>query len=171
MTSAPTLDLIKTTIEFVEPYVSSGTQALRPGIPPRPITADIIATGAQEPSAATISITSEHYSQLLDSIRSLASDEEETDRPTDFALALADALLTSAAEKLALDFPAAYVTVGPAGSLRISWVDRERHVRLICGGSTENRSYIYIEHGERHGIAEKVTGDVLAASLLWMMMS
>ena len=174
MTPAPTLDLVKPAIEVVENYSSSGTQPLLSDPSTLSLTEEIASAtqrSAKMASAATVAITSAYYSRLLDSIHALTLEEEEDDRPTNFATELPNKLLSGAAEKLALDFPAAYVTVGPSSSLRISWTDRGRHVRLVCGGSPQNRTYVYLEHGRRHGVAEKLTADGLASSLLWMMTS
>lgn len=169
--TAPTLEFVKPIMEVVEYYRSSGTQSLIPDSSTLLLSDEVSVAGAEKASSGTTSITSEHYSRLLDSIRALKAQEEADDAPTEFATTLAGDVLAGAAENLALNFPGAYVTVGPAGSLRISWSDRGKQVRLICGGSAQNKTYIYLEHGRRHGVAEKVTGDGLASSLRWMMAS
>jgi hypothetical protein len=165
----PALDLNKPTIEVVE-YISSGTRPLvTEPVLPSP-TEELVGAAVRVPSVATTSITSGHYSRLIESIRALILEDEE-DRPTDFASAFAFEVLAGAAERLAMDFPAACVTVGPAGSLRISWTDGGRHVRLICGGSAQNKTYIYFEDKQRHGAIEKFDADNLASILGWMMLS
>jgi hypothetical protein len=173
MTPAATLAGIKPAIEGAENYFSTGTQALVDAYAPS-LTDEVALAAvrrAREPSVATISITSADYRRLMDSIRKLMLEEEEDDRPTFFATDLASSILSRTAEKLALDFPGAYANAGPEGSLRISWACHGGHVRLICGGSPRNKTYIYLERGKFHDVAEKITADGLASSLRWLMAS
>jgi hypothetical protein len=39
----------------------------------------------------------------------------------------------------------------------------------VCGGTAQNKTYIYLERRLRHGLVEKVDADGLASSLRWMM--
>lgn len=126
-----------------------------------------------QPGAGTIAvsssaITSHQYVTTLDRIKDLTTDEDLDERPTDYAYKRALEVLRGAARELTLDFPRASPSVGPNRGLRITWSWDRKEVRLVCGGSENNKSYIYAESGAQNAIEYVVDGSRLADKLRWL---
>ena len=78
-------------------------------------------------------------------------------------------VLAEAARELSLDFPRASVSVGPNRGIRVTWSRGHGEVRLICGGSVANKSYIFSESGSQHGVEYIIDGKHLAQHLRWAL--
>ncbi|MGA2594735.1 MAG: hypothetical protein ABSH32_32960 [Bryobacteraceae bacterium] len=115
------------------------------------------------------SVTSGDYVITLGRIEELRTEENEDDRPSDYANDLGLKVLIEAARELGLRFPRASVSVGANRGLRVTWSYGPREVRLVCGGSTANKSYIYAESGSEHGIECILDGSHLAQHLRWVL--
>ena len=120
-------------------------------------------------SVSADSITSIDYVNTLGRIEELRQEENEDDRPSDHAHDLALKVLVEAARELGSRFPSASASVGANRGLRVTWSYGRREVRLVCGGSTADRSYIYAESGPAHGIEYIVDGSHLAQHLRWVI--
>ena len=121
----------------------------------------------QEPSSGVSAedVTSKDYVITLSRIEDLRQEEEE-DRPSDYAYDRAVALLRGAAQELRLNFLRASASVGPGLGLRITWSSGAQEVRLICGGSPERKTYIYKESSTGgHRVDFDVSGVLLADHL------
>jgi hypothetical protein len=114
-------------------------------------------------------VTSGDYVITLGGIAELKSEVDEEDRPSDHALRSALKVLAETACELSLDFPRASVSVGPNRGLRITWSRGHGEVRLVCGGSAANKSYIYSESGSQHGVEYDVDGKRVAQHLRWAL--
>jgi hypothetical protein len=114
-------------------------------------------------------VTSIDYVITLRRIEELLREENEDDRPSDYAYGVVLKVLLVAARELSLKFPRASVSVGPNRGLRVTWSRGPKEVRLICGGSAANRSYIYSESGSQHGVEFIVDGRQLAQHLRWVL--
>jgi hypothetical protein len=114
-------------------------------------------------------VTSGDYVITLGRIEELRREENEDDRPSDYAYARALNLLIEAARELNLKFPRASASVGPNRGLRITWARGRREVRLILGGNAGNKSYIYSECGSDHAVEYIVDGNHLAQHLCWAL--
>ncbi len=155
--------------------MASGALAYHGGIIRRPDSPGTIAIveieQVQRESAAVSAdtVTGTDYVITLDRISDLRAESEEEDQPSRYAEDLAVQVLADTARMLGVDFPRASVSVGPNRGLRITWSAAGGEVRLICGGSEANRSYIYSEHGDQHGVEHAVTGRHLAQHLRWAL--
>ncbi len=114
-------------------------------------------------------VTSADFVVTLRRIDDLRNDEEEEDRPSDRAYELALMVLAETAALMSLGFPRASASVGPNRGLRITWAWGNREVRLVVGGGSANKSYIYAESGREHGLVYTVDGPHLARHLEWAM--
>jgi hypothetical protein len=114
-------------------------------------------------------VTSAEYVVTLDRIAELNNEAEEEDRPSEYAHDLALKALAETARELALAFPRASVSVGPNRGLRITWSRGPGEVRLVCGGSADNKSYIYSEFGKDHSVGYVVDGRHIGERLRWAL--
>ncbi len=109
------------------------------------------------------------YRKTLERVRALISEEDEADQPSLEAYDRTLALIRDAAQHLGGWFPGAIAaSTGPGRSLRVLWSRNRKEVRLVLGGSTSNRSYIYRREGDRSAVDETLSGDCLAQYLVWM---
>ena len=90
-------------------------------------------------NGASTSITSFDFGVTLDKIRELLTEEDEDDRPSDEAYKRTIVLLRLTAERAGLRFPRAIAATGPGRSVRLIWMEEQREVRLMIGGSADNR--------------------------------
>jgi len=120
-------------------------------------------------SVSSVPVTSPDYAVTLDRIGDLRREELEEDRPTEYAYQGVLNILVGAARELGLDFPRASASVGPNGSLRITWSHGSCEVRLVYGGAAGNGTYIYSELGREHAVDYVVDGDHLAKHLRWAL--
>ncbi|MEK7407587.1 MAG: hypothetical protein AAB225_21115 [Acidobacteriota bacterium] len=102
-------------------------------------------------------------------IEELREEEDEEDRPSEYACEVALELLRKAARELRLEFRRAGVSVGPGGGLRITWSSGAREVRLICGAGPTNKTYVYSESRDGHAVDYAVNGAMLARYLRWVL--
>ena len=114
-------------------------------------------------------LTSGDYVTTLKRIEEFRAEEDEDDRPSDYACQKARELLRQAAKELRFDFRRARVSVGPGRSLRLTWSSRDREARLICGGGPANKTYIYSESPAGHTVDYIVDGARLARYLCWVL--
>lgn len=120
-------------------------------------------------AVSSYSVTSGEYVITLDRIADLNNEPDEEDRPSDYAKGTALKALAETARELALAFPRASVSVGPNRGLRITWSRGPGEVRLVCGGSIDNKSYIYTEFGKDHSVGYVVDGRQIAERLRWAL--
>lgn len=123
----------------------------------------------QASTAVSDTIASGDYGTTLARVEQLRREDIEDDRPSEFAYQCALNVLVEAGRELGLKFPRASASVGPNRGLRITWSLAAKEVRLICGGTPANRSYIYSESGPNHGVDHTVNGDQLAQHLRWAL--
>jgi len=122
----------------------------------------------EQPQASTLILIPLSISELLEAINALDLDEDEDVKPTEYAKTLARKLLTMAPVGLNAHFSKSRVTVGPSGGLRLSWSNFDKEVRLICGGSYANKTYLYREQGDWTSVSEQKDGYQLAEWLRWL---
>ena len=121
-------------------------------------------------AAAAEALTSGDYVVTVKRVEDLrAQEEDEEDRPSEYAYRTALELLRQAARELGRHFRRAGVSVGPERSLRITWSLGVREVRLICGGRPTNKTYIYQESPGGHAVEYRVNGAMLAGYLRWLL--
>jgi hypothetical protein len=126
-------------------------------------------TAKASPSSASVALTSVEYGATLGRLRSLRSDEDEQDRPSDEAYHRTVGLLREAAECVGMQFPGAIAATGPGRSVRLLWSFDEKELRLVIGGGAVNRSYIYWRHAARSGVDETIEGRRFARYLHWIV--
>ena len=114
------------------------------------------------PAASSFPLTSRYFKMTLDDIERLQNEEDDDDRPSTYARELAIKVLRDAATNLGLDFPRAIPVVGPNNSLRLHWNAPGWEVRVVFGGTPENKTYLYWESSARHGVDYYVDGRRLA---------
>lgn len=119
-------------------------------------------------SSASSLLASAEYHATLDQIEELANDEDEEERPTDHALEAGRLLVRDAGGKLGQSFPRALAATGPNRCLRLQWSMHGRVLRLVVGGGTVNKTYLYWENEGHHGINCNVNGDRLTELLCWL---
>jgi hypothetical protein len=141
--------------------------------PDSPATITIIQRSEmQQATASAVSsdaVTSSEYVLTLHRVEELRGEADEEDRPSDYAYDCALKALIETARELSLDFPRASASVGPNRGIRITWSRGNGEVRLVCGGSAANKSYIYSEFGSQHGVDYIVDGVHLAQHLRWAL--
>ena len=120
------------------------------------------------PTSAAATLTSRDYVISLERIEALRHESDEDDRPTDYSYRMSLDLLKEVATDLKTEFSRAIAAVGPGRGLRVTWSLGTRQVRLICGGSPSNKTYIYIESNSEHNVDYQVTGSRLATYLRWL---
>lgn len=120
-------------------------------------------------AAASEPLTSRDYAATVQLITELGREDEEEDRPSEFALGRTLSVLEQAARELRLSFPLAIVAVGPHRSLRLLWSSEGREVRLVVGGSTANKTYLYWEGPGQRCVDYSVDGARLASLLRWTL--
>jgi hypothetical protein len=120
-------------------------------------------------TASSGRVTTRDYVITLNRIEELRGEDDEDDRPSEYAYNIALGLLRAAVQELDADFPRASVSVGPWRGLRITWSCGSREIRLICGGAPTNRTYIYYESAGGHAI-DNASGRRLADHLRWMLL-
>src|ERR1043166_1245282 len=91
-------------------------------------------------SATTVNVASADYATTVARVDRLSTDEAEEVRPSPHASQIALRVLAGAGAELGLDFPRASASVGPNGSIRITWSFGRKEVRLICAGADTLRS-------------------------------
>ena len=119
--------------------------------------------------AASEVLTSREYAITWAQVEELRNEEEEEDRPTDYAYQRAVAILKEAAGQLGPNFPQAVVATGPDRSLRLLWSCGRREVRLVIGGAPANKTYFYREPAGYPGVDYIVNGIKLAGYLYWVL--
>jgi hypothetical protein len=117
------------------------------------------------PATSSCPLTSRYFKMTLDDIERLQNEADDDDRPSAYARQLAINVLRDAATYLGLDFPRAIPVVGPNNSLRLHWNAPGREVRVVFGGTPENKTYLYWESSAGHGADYSVDGRRLADSL------
>jgi len=140
--------------------------------PDSPATITIVQRAEMHQGSSAVSsdaVTSGEYVVTLERIEELKSEPDEEDRPSDYAHGCALKVMAEAAHELSLDFPRASASVGPNRGLRITWSRGHGEVRLVCGGSADNKSYIYSESGSQHSVEYVVDGKRLAQHLRWAL--
>jgi len=140
--------------------------------PDSPATITIVQRAQIHQGSSAVSsdaVTSAEYVITLGRIEELKSEAAEEDRPSDDAYGCALKVLAEAARELSLDFPRASVSVGPNRGIRVTWSRGHGEVRLICGGSVANKSYIFSESGSQHGVEYIIDGKHLAQHLRWAL--
>jgi hypothetical protein len=140
--------------------------------PNSPATITIVQRAEMHQGTSAVSseaVTSGEYVITLGRIDELKSEADEEDRPSDHARGCALKVLAETARELSLEFPRASVSVGPNRGLRITWSRGYGEVRLVCGGSAANKSYIYSESGSQHSVEYVVDGRRLAQHLRWAL--
>lgn len=140
--------------------------------PDSPATITIVQRAEMQQGSSAVSsdaVTSGDFVITLGRIEELRSEADEEDRPSDHAHGYALKVLAEAARELRLDFPRASVSVGPNRGLRITWCRGQGEVRLVCGGSAANKSYIYSESGSQHSVEYAVDGKRVAQHLRWAL--
>jgi len=120
-------------------------------------------------AASSRTITSGEYVVTLTRIAELDSETDEDDRPSEYARDNALRVLAETARDLALTFPRASASVGPNRGLRLTWSRGPGEVRLVCGGSADNKSYIYAEYGKDNTVDYTVNGRHVAEHLRWAL--
>ena len=118
-------------------------------------------------AAAAEALTSRDYVITLKRIEELRDEEDEEDRPSEYAYKRALDLLRQTAKELRLDFRRAHVCIGPDGGLRITWSSGAREVRLICGAGPTSKTYIYHESPGAHDVEYSVNAPALTRYLRW----
>jgi hypothetical protein len=118
--------------------------------------------------AASGSLTSKDYQITLDRLRELQHEEDEEDRPSDYAYDRAIRLLRDLACDLGMEFPRAIIVTGPGKSIRLLWTRNEREVRVTVGGSETSKSYIYWQASGRSGVQGTFDGRILRGYLNWL---
>jgi hypothetical protein len=114
-------------------------------------------------------LTSTEYAVTMDRLRSLIADEDEDERPSEEACAHAVRLLREAALHVGMRFPRGIVATGPARSVRLLWSGNDKELRVVIGGSTTNRSYIYWRRTGHSGVDETLEGRRFAEYLSWVV--
>src|ERR1700692_574210 len=140
--------------------------------PDSPATITIVQRAEIQQGSSAVSsdaVTSAEYVITLGRIEELKSEADEEDRPSDDAHGCALKVLAETARELSLDFPRASVSVGPNRGRRITWSRGYGEVRLVCGGSAANKSYIFSEFGSQHSFDYVVDGRRLAQHLRWAL--
>jgi hypothetical protein len=120
-------------------------------------------------SVSSGDITNAELGVTLKRIEGLRTDDDEEERPSDYAYDKAVEALKELAQELRMRFPRASASVGPNRGLRITWSFGPGEVRLVIGGSAANKSYIYREYGPEHGVEHIVDGRHIAQSLRWVL--
>ena len=120
-------------------------------------------------SSAAVALTSVEFGFTLERLRSLRSDDDEQDRPSDEAYHRTVGLLRETAKRVGMQFPAAMAATGPGRSVRLLWSNNEKELRLVIGGSATNRSYIYWRHAARSGVDDTVEAIRFAQYLNWIV--
>jgi len=127
----------------------------------------------KDDSGGTCGVFGSDYWTTRDRVEQLArepeTDEDLPEYPTDEAVGWAIGLLSTAGQILGENFPRGSAAVGEDGGVRITWSRGDKEVRLVCGGTRENRSYIYFEDGPVYGVDDVVTGMRLAEFLMWLI--
>ena len=107
-----------------------------------PAAAQEIEDRATTPSAATL-LASPGFGSTVERLRELRADDDERDRPSDEAFDRTIGILRNVAKKVGLIFPAGVAATGPGRSVRLLWANGEKELRVVIGGISQNRSYIY----------------------------
>lgn len=127
-----------------------------------------VARRALDSVASSNALTSEAYRATVERLRSLLQEEDEEDRPTEYASAQATRLLRDLAGSLGMQFPLATVVVGPDRSVRLLWARSDREVRVSLGGTEANRSYVYWRTHDSSGVEDGIDWRVVRQSLSWL---
>lgn len=146
----------------------SGTvQRIYPGV--SEATRSVLLLGAPGVSVAASSpLTSKDYRVTLERLRALKQDDDEEDRPSEYAYQRTVRLLRDTADNLGMQFPPAMAVTGPNKCIRLLWTRSDREIRVTVGGSEANKSYLYWRESGRSGIEPTLDGRTLHRHLGWL---
>lgn len=99
---------------------------------------------------------------MLGRIRATRTDDPDEDQPTDYALALAE-VLVSEADPLPKGSPAPWGD----GSIFVYWRNGPRQVHLFVPPNETRQPYMYHAEGKDHGVDRGVTPARVAGWLRW----
>lgn len=141
---------------------------------PTPEAESVRAIPSGELSGLVTAMAGPEYWVTVRRVRELLSepeaDEDDTPtRPTEYAFDIVTGLLKTAAQWLPEDFPRGSASVGDDGGVRVTWSGGAKEVRLVCGGSETDRSYLYFESDDGYGIEDNMSADHLASYLRWLV--
>lgn len=122
-----------------------------------------------ESVSAANALTSKEYQITRDRLRELKQDEDEIDRPSNYAYDRTDRLLRDLANLMGMQFPAAILATGPSQGIRLLWRRDARELRIIIGGSEASKSYLYRLESERSQIVYSLDPRTLQAYLNWLI--
>jgi hypothetical protein len=114
---------------------------------------------------SNIRVTEERLLKLLQE----EEDEDGLLKPTPYAFDKTWNLLKGASKSMKEKFPKAWVTTDGKGGIRLTWSnpDAKTEIRLICGATLENQTYIYHEQGNEYDVVEYVSASSLSYWLTW----
>lgn len=118
-------------------------------------------------------ITSKEIEIVRNRLIELFQEEDEDEygllKPTTYAFVTAWKLVSDASKLMEKSFPKASASTDDKGGIRLTWtrLESEIEVRLICPSEPSQKTYLYHEKGEAHGIIDDVTGLTLAGWLQW----
>ena len=109
------------------------------------------------------------HNRLIELLQEEEEDEYGLLKPTTYAFDTAWRLVSDASRFLETSFPKASASTDDRGGVRLTWtrLEPEIEVRLICPSESNQKTYLYHEKGEKHGIIDDVTGLTLASWLQW----
>ncbi len=127
-------------------------------------------------SSATMNVLQGRLQKLVSKLEQMRIRPEENEPPaTEHAVMAAASTISEALALLFLRSTMAFgkvlnpaMTADDLGGIRVLWRERQRRVRVNFGATQSNRTYLYFEDSDHHGI-EDLTGDNLAEKLNWLL--
>ena len=113
-------------------------------------------------------LTSQEFGSTLERLRELLTEDEEQDRPSGEAFERVVTLLRETAKTVGMSFPGAVAGTGPGRSVRLLWRENEKELRIVIGGTAQNRSYIYWRHSGGSGVDSRIDSSRFAQYLFWL---
>lgn len=110
------------------------------------------------------------FGVLLSRINALMTreeDEDEEDIPSDYAYNLVSDLLTEAYSLIKTVFPRGSASES-SGGIRVTWVNKNKEVRLVVPAQPNRNSYIYQESSDQYSLIEKASAIDLSYWLKWL---
>jgi hypothetical protein len=119
------------------------------------------------PSSRPITVTLKRLVALLEADE---TDEYGVLQPSQVAFKLAMEFVVEAYDAMGDRFPKASASTDEQGSIRLTWnkLEPEREVRLICPSLTDQKAYLYHEHGNDYAVEREVTVAILLQWLEWL---
>lgn len=154
----------KTPVRWIKPDPSASTH---PGV--ILFQSEQTESGSKMPSSMMPGLlrTLRSMEQLMGEVGEDEVEEDESDRPTNFAYSSATSLIRRAGSLLAA-FPSGSACADGLAGIRVTWRRDERQVRLVVAPTQQGRVYIYIQDAKQPRITDVVTHDSLAGWLSWL---